>query len=98
MTPEAQVVPISNLLGAVTSKAQEGTPSNIPGAVTPEALIQKPIDELDKIIPLHEIVKHPKVTQPQRKQCSRKRHSIIAMIYILEGKEPKRKKTVKTMN
>lgn len=96
MTFETQAASVSNVQGAVTPEAQVTLTSKVQRAVTPKAQIVKPIAELDKSIPLHDIVNVPQLSQPIRKQTSRKRHSTIItdtpMKDALKEKEEKRKK------
>lgn len=100
VTPEAQTASVSNVQEAANPEAQVTPTSKVQRAVTPEVQIVKPVAQLDKSIPLHEIVNVPQLSQPKRKQTSRKRHSTIItgtpMKDALKEKEEKRKKKEQT--
>ena len=91
MAPDVQTASTSNVEEAATPNAQKASTLNYvqQRSVTPEV-------ELNKSIPLENIVNAPELPQQKSKQTSRKRHSIVItstpMKDILEKKKKTRKK------
>ncbi|XP_046745658.1 MFS-type transporter clz9-like [Diprion similis] len=85
--PDTQSIPLSNIQTPATQAAQA---SKEKGPITPDAQMIKPINQtaqLDESIPLQEIVNVPQISQPETKQTSKKRHSIITSTPMKDGQE-----------